>query len=59
MSGNLWMFSDMLDDEDIEMLKRDFITYEIKKKISPIYTKFSLRNNRCTHSADGIRQGWH
>ena len=27
MSGNLWMFSDMLDDEDIEMLKRDYITY--------------------------------
>lgn len=27
MSGNMWMFSDMLDDEDIEMLKRDFITY--------------------------------
>lgn len=27
MSGNLWMFSDMLDDKDIEMLKRDFITY--------------------------------
>ena len=27
MSGNLWMFSDMLDDEDIEMLKREFITY--------------------------------
>lgn len=27
MSGNLWMFSDMLDDEDIEMLKRDFVTY--------------------------------
>ena len=27
MSGNLWMYSDMLDDEDIEMLKRDFITY--------------------------------
>lgn len=27
MSGNLWMFSNMLDDEDIEMLKRDYITY--------------------------------
>ena len=27
MSGNLWMFSDCIDDEDIEMLKRDFITY--------------------------------
>ena len=27
MSGNLWMFSDMLDDEDADMLRRDFITY--------------------------------
>ncbi len=26
MSGNLWMFSNMLDDEDIEMQKHDFIT---------------------------------
>lgn len=29
MSGNLWMFSDMLDDEDIEILKHEFITYYI------------------------------
>ena len=27
MSGNLWMFSDKLDDEDIEILKHAFITY--------------------------------
>jgi len=27
MSGNLWMFSDMLDDEDAEMMRHDFITY--------------------------------
>ena len=27
MSGNLWMFSDKLDDEDIEMLRHEFITY--------------------------------
>ena len=27
MSGNLWMISDLLDDEDIEMLRHDFITY--------------------------------
>ena len=27
MSGNLWMFSDMLDDENIEILKHEFITY--------------------------------
>ena len=30
MSGNLWMFSDMLDDEDIEMQKHDFITQNRK-----------------------------
>ena len=33
MSGNLWMFSDMLDDEDIEMQKHDFITLYIKAPI--------------------------
>ena len=27
MSGNLWMFSDKLDDEDIEIMKPEFITY--------------------------------
>lgn len=30
MSGNLWMFSDMLDDEDIEMQKHDLITLNRK-----------------------------
>lgn len=27
MSGNLWMFSDQLDDEDALMMQRDFVTY--------------------------------
>jgi len=27
MSGNIWMFSHVLDDKDLEMLQRDFITY--------------------------------
>ena len=27
MSGNLWMFSDMLDDEDAKMIQREFVTY--------------------------------
>ena len=27
MSGNLWMVSDLLDDEDLTMMQRDFITY--------------------------------
>ena len=27
MSRNIWIFSDRIDDEDIEILKHDFITY--------------------------------
>lgn len=27
MSGNLWMFSDQLDDIDLEFAKKDFFTY--------------------------------
>lgn len=27
MSGNLWMFSDMLDDEDAKMIQHEFVTY--------------------------------
>ena len=27
MSGNIWLFSDQIDDEDIEILKHDFISY--------------------------------
>ena len=30
MSGNLWMFSDMLDDEDIEMFKASFVLLGIE-----------------------------
>ena len=27
MSGNVWMFSDQIDDEDLEFLAREFVTY--------------------------------
>lgn len=27
MSGNAWMVSDMIDDEDLDFLKHDFLTY--------------------------------
>ena len=27
MSGNVWMFSHMIDDEDLKILQKDFITY--------------------------------
>ena len=27
MSGNAWMFSDKIDDEDLAFLQKDFLTY--------------------------------
>lgn len=29
MSGNVWMFSDELDDEDIEFIKHEFVIYNM------------------------------
>ena len=28
MSGNVWMFSDQIDDEDVEFMTHEFITYK-------------------------------
>lgn len=28
MSGKIWMFSDLIDEEDVEMLQKDFITFK-------------------------------
>lgn len=29
MSGNVWMFSDQIDDEDMEFMRREFVTYNM------------------------------
>jgi len=29
MSGNAWMFSDQIDDEDMEFMKHEFVTYSM------------------------------
>ena len=29
MSGNVWMFSDEIDDEDLEFMRHDYVTYNI------------------------------
>lgn len=29
MSGNVWMFSDQIDDEDMEFMKHEFVTYSM------------------------------
>ena len=29
MSGNVWMFSDEIDDEDLEFMRHDYVTYNM------------------------------
>jgi hypothetical protein len=29
MSGNVWMFSDEIDDEDLEFMRHDYVTYKM------------------------------
>ena len=32
MSGNVWMFSDEIDDEDLEFMRHDYVTYNMACK---------------------------
>ena len=41
MSGCIWMFSDQLDDWDIAMLQKDFVTYN---SFVRMYMNTYLRN---------------
>ena len=29
MSGNVWMFSDQIDDEDVEYMTHEYVTYNM------------------------------
>lgn len=29
MSGNAWMYSDQIDDEDLEFMEHEFVTYSM------------------------------
>ena len=29
MSGSVWMFSDQIDDEDMDFMRHEFVTYSI------------------------------
>lgn len=43
MSGNLWMFSDKLDDEDIIFAQRSFITYNMGSEYYGLSVKVFTR----------------
>ena len=41
MSGNVWMFSNEIDDEDLEFMSHDYVTYNMaceyyKQGIKPV-----------------------
>ena len=51
MSGNIWMYAHHIDDEDLEMLKRDFITY----KMGVEYYGFGMKPfTRMVHEAGAV-----
>ena len=51
MSGNIWMYAHHIDDEDLEMLKRDFITY----KMGVEYYGFGMKPfTRMVHEAVAV-----
>ena len=47
MSGTVWMFSDQIDDEDIDFMHREFVTYNMERQhISRSYMGYLI----CHHS---------
>ena len=34
MSGAVWMFSDQIDDEDMDFMHREFVTYNMASILS-------------------------
>ena len=40
MSGNVWMFSDEIDDEDLEFMSHDYVTYNNEFGLLPSVISF-------------------
>ena len=43
MSGNIWMFSDQIDDVDLEFAKKAFITYRMGREYNGLGEKPMIR----------------
>ena len=35
MSGSVWMFSDQIDDEDMDFMRHEFVTYSMASDYYP------------------------
>lgn len=42
MHGKVWMFSNLIDDEDIEFMQHEFISY--KQAMGNSFTSWSIKN---------------
>lgn len=51
MSGNVWMFSDQIDDEDLEFMQHEYVTYSMASE----YYGLGLKPvTRLSHEAGAI-----
>lgn len=51
MSGNVWMFSDQIDDEDMEFMQHEYVTYNMASE----YYGLGLKPvTRLSHEAGAI-----
>ncbi len=51
MSGNIWMFSDRIDDEDMEFMQHEYVTYNMASE----YYGIGLKPvTRLSHEAGAV-----
>lgn len=51
MSGNIWMFSDRIDDEDMEFMQHEYVTYNMASE----YYGLGLKQvTRLSHEAGAV-----
>ena len=53
MSGNVWMFSDEIDDEDLEFMSHDYVTYNMACEYYRLGMKPVIR---MAHEAEEVKK---
>lgn len=51
MSGNIWMFSDRIDDEDMEFMQHEYVTYNMASEYYGLGLKLVTR---LSHEAGAV-----
>lgn len=56
MSGNVWMFSDQIDDEDMEFMQHEYVTYNMASEYYGLGCILSRGTLRAEKTADYFRR---